>query len=651
MHLTLQSLRRAVSRTLGYPNSSINDEAIEGRIRADQINNIKRYLTWVLLANICNAMVLVAAFWSSPVLHLAVAWASSVVLICFYFGYRQRRAGSKKPTYVSARAITRAVRNSLLLGSLWATLPLIFFANASAGGQLIITCLSAGMLGGGAFVLASIPVAAIAFTAPMVVSCAITIGRSGDSAYFLVAILMISYISVLWRGICVHAAQAAKRVAAQVDAERNVRRDELTGLPNRLAFFEALECAFARYAHVGEQFAVLYLDLNDFKIVNDRFGHMAGDKLLVEVGRRLKDSAREADLVARLGGDEFAIAVADTRDAAFPTTLAARIVGNIDRPFLIDDRELYIGTCVGIALAPTDGDTPEHLLKNADEALYDAKHRPGVVIQLFDAGPRDAARRRRKLERDLSLAHRRGEFFLVFQPIVNLKTKTIEGCEALLRWKHPTLGVQLPKEFMGAMEETGLITKVGQWVLVEACKAAVTWPRHIRVAVNVSAVQLQNAQLLSTIVSALNLSALPAKRLEIEITETAVIDDSEQVLANLNALRELGVRIALDDFGTGYSSLTCVRKLAPNSIKIDGTFVRELSADARSRSIVRSLIFLSRDLGINVVAEGIETSEQFEFLEVNECDEGQGHFIGMPRLATEIGPYLSAPSSRESSAA
>jgi diguanylate cyclase (GGDEF)-like protein len=501
------------------------------------------------------------------------------------------------------------------------------------------------------FVLASIPAAAIAFTAPIVVSSAVTIGRSDDAAYFLVAVLMVSYIAVLWRGIYVYASQIAKRIAAQVSAERNVRQDDLTGLPNRLAFFEALESAFSRFASLREQFAVLYLDLNDFKIVNDRFGHIAGDKLLVEVGRRLRESAREVDLVARLGGDEFAIAVTNAQDAAIPTALAARIVSNLDRPFVIDDRDVCIGTCVGIALAPTDGDTPELLLKNADEALYDAKHRPGGVIQLFDAGPRDAARQRRKLERDLSHALHREEFFLVFQPIFNLQTKTVEGCEALLRWRHPTLGEQLPKEFMRTMEETSLITKVGQWVLAEACKAAVTWPSHIRVAVNVSAVQLQNAQLLSAIVSALNLSMLPAKRLEIEITETAVIDDSEQVLANLKAFRELGVRIALDDFGTGYSSLTCVRKLGPDSIKIDRTFVRELTVDASSRSIVRSLIYLSRDLGINVVAEGIETSEQLDFLRLSECNEGQGHFIGLPKSASEIGPFLLSTNPAETSAA
>jgi diguanylate cyclase (GGDEF)-like protein len=651
MQLASQTLRRMISQTLTYPNSSIHDEMIEGRVRAEQINNIKRYLTWVLLANICNALVLVAALWSSPLRQSAIAWASAVVLVGLYFGLRQRHTASARPTYVSLHTITRAIRNSLLLGSLWATLPLIFFADASPGGQVIIACLCAGMLGGGAFVLANMPAAAIAFTAPIVVSSAVTIGRSGDAAYFLVAVLMVSYISVLWRGIYVYASQMAKRVAAQVNAERNVRRDDLTGLPNRLAFFEALEGAFLRFASLREQFSILYLDLNDFKIVNDRFGHVNGDKLLIEVGRRLRESVREADLVARLGGDEFAIAVANAQDAAIPTSLAARIVGNLDRPFVIDGREVFIGTCVGIALAPADGDTHEILIKNADEALYDAKHRPGAVIQLFDAGPRDAARQRRKLERDLSQALHRGEFFLVFQPIFNLQTQRIEGCEALLRWRHPILGVQLPKEFMRTMEETSLITKVGQWVLVEACKAAVTWPKHVRVAVNVSAVQLQNAHLLSAIVNALNQSMLPARRFEIEITETAVIDDSEQVLANLKALRELGVRIALDDFGTGYSSLTCVRRLAPDSIKIDGTFVRELTADASSRSIVRSLIYLSRDLAINVVAEGIETSEQLDFLRLNDCNEGQGYFIGLPKSASEIGPYLLSTNAVETSAA
>jgi predicted signal transduction protein with EAL and GGDEF domain len=352
-----------------------------------------------------------------------------------------------------------------------------------------------------------------------------------------------------------------------------------------------------------------------------------------------------------LGGDEFAVVVANAQDAAIPTALAARIVNSFDRPFVIDGGEVYTGACVGIALAPADGDSPELLLKSADDALYDAKHRPGGVIQLFDAGYRDVARQRRKLERDLRYAFNRGEFFLVFQPIFNLQTKKIAGCEALLRWRHPNLGIRMPIEFMKTMEETALITKVGHWVLVEACKAALKWPGNMRVAVNVSAVQLQNSKLSSSVVDALNVSTLPARRLEIEITETAVIDDSHQVLSNLKALRELGVRIALDDFGTGYSSLTCVQKLSPDSIKIDGSFVRELVTNAGSKSIVKSVIYLSRDLSINVVAEGIETSEQLNFLRLNDCNEGQGHFLGMPKSANEIGPYLLSADAVEISAA
>jgi diguanylate cyclase len=651
MHLASHSLRKMVSRILCYPNSSVKDEAVEGRVRAEQINNVKRYLTWILLANVCNALVLVTALWSSPLRQLAVGWAFAIIIVGLYYGLRQRHTALATPAYVSAHTISRAIRNSLFLGILWATLPLIFFADASSGGQIIIACLCAGMLGGGAFALASIPAAAIAFTAPIVVASAITIGRSGDIAYALVAVLMVSYISVLWRGIYVYASQIVQRVGEQVKAEREIRKDELTSLPNRLAFFESLKSAFLRLTSSNEQFAVLYLDLNDFKIVNDRFGHAVGDKLLVEVGSRLRHSVRQTDLVARLGGDEFAIVVANAHDVAIVTALAARIVGSLDRPFIIDGRQIYTGACVGIALAPGDGDSPEFLLKNADEALYDAKHRPGGVIQLFDSSYKDAARQRRKLERDLRYALQRGEFFLVFQPIFNLQTKEIVGCEALLRWRHPDVGVRLPNEFMKAMEETDLITDVGEWVLVQACKTAVAWPETTRVAVNVSAVQLQTTKLLSSVVNALSASTLPARRLEIEITETAVIDDSNQVLSNLKALRELGVRIALDDFGTGYSSLTCMQKLSPDSIKVDGSFVRELVGSAGSRSIVKSVIYLSRDLSINVVAEGIETSEQLEFLCLNDCNEGQGFFLGVPKSADDIGSYLLGTGVPETSAA
>ena len=262
-------------------------------------------------------------------------------------------------------------------------MPLIFFSGASPGGQVVIACLCAGMLGGGSFVLAGIPAAAVAFTAPIVLASAIAIGSTGDFAYFLVAVLMVSYISVLWRGIYVYALQLTRRVSAQVDAEIKVRRDELTKLPNRLALFEALESAFAQLAGLGDVFALFYIDLDDFKSVNDNYGHAAGDELLVQVAQRLKDSAREIDVVARLSGDEFAILVTGVANAAAATSLANRIVGSLDATFLVDGVDISTGACVGVALAPADGATSELLLKSADQALYDAKRRSSSnVIRL-----------------------------------------------------------------------------------------------------------------------------------------------------------------------------------------------------------------------------------------------------------------------------
>jgi diguanylate cyclase len=635
------SAREFVSGVLHHPAKLAADDAVEGRIRAEQINNIKRYLSSMMLANACNASVLVIALWSSPQRQMAIVWASVILLFTIYHGLRHLTSTRAKPSYVSTRAIVRAVRNAALLGSLWAVLPLLFFSNASAGGQVIIACLCAGMLGGGAFAFASIPAAAIAFTTPIVIGSAIAIGRSGEAAYILVSVLMVSYITVLLKGVFVHSAQIATRVTAQVQAERRVRRDELTALPNRLAFYEGLEAAFARLARTHEQFAVLYFDLNDFKEVNDKFGHATGDKLLVHVGERLRECARDIDLVSRLSGDEFAVIAAHTTSPEDATALAKRIIGSLDTPLAIDEIELCASGCIGIAFAPADGANPEALLKSADEALYAAKHGTGGAVQIYNSEFKEHTRRRRSLERDLRSALRRNEFFLVFQPILSLRDNRISGNEALLRWRHPSLGVRTPTELMSIIEETGLIHEIGNWVIREACKGAATWPESTRVAVNISPTQLRKVGLLSCVVNALTESRLQPGRLELEITESALVDDSEFVLSNLKALRELGVRIALDDFGTGYSSLTYLKKLSPNCVKIDGSFVRDVLTNAGCASIIRSVIGLSRDLCINVVAEGIESAEQLAFLRSCDCDEGQGFFISKPMSANDLLEFIS----------
>jgi diguanylate cyclase len=640
LHRSLQPLREMAFRLLRYPSSSIEHDAVAGRIRAEQIGNIKRYLSSMMLANVCNASILVAALWASPQRHIAIAWASTILIFVAYYGLWRRQSARVAPSYVSPRVITRAVRNALLLGTLWAILPMLFFSDAPPSEQIIITALCVGMLAGGAFAFASVPAAAIAFTLPIVIASAVILGRGGDSTYLMLMLLMISYIGVLWRGVFVHASQMAKRVAAQCQAEIKVRRDELTSLPNRLAFFEHLESAFQRFEQSCDKFAILYLDLNDFKAVNDRCGHATGDRLLVLVGQRLKDCVREIDLVARLSGDEFALVVANITNSDAVTELANRIIRSLDIPFEIDGTEVFTGACIGIAFAPADGRSPELLLKRADEALYDAKRRSDGTIQLYDSSCRDFTRRRRSLERDLRDALRRHEFFLLFQPILSLDNNRITGFETLLRWQHRALGVKAPIEFTAILEESGLIHEVGHWVLVEACKAAVAWPEDIRVAVNVSPIQLRHTRILFSIVNALAVSNLRPERLEIEITETAIIDDSEQVLSNLNALRELGIRIALDDFGTGYSSLTYLRKISPDSIKIDASFVREVTSDAGCESIVKSLLKLSRDLNLKVVAEGIETAEQLNYLQRHHCEEGQGFYIGEPMAANEIAAFL-----------
>ena len=309
-------------------------------------------------------------------------------------------------------------------------------------------------------------------------------------------------------------------------------------------------------------------------------------------------------------------------------------------PLVIDDIEVCASGCIGIAFAPADGVGPEALLKSADEALYAAKHGIGGAIQIYNSEFKEQTRRRRSLERDLRSALRRDEFFLVFQPILSLRDNRISGNEALLRWKHPALGVRTPIELMNIIEETGLIHEIGDWVIHEACKTAAAWPKDTRVAVNISPTQLRKAGLLSCVVNALTESRLPPGSLELEITETALVDDSESVLSNLKALRELGVRIALDDFGTGYSSLTYLRKLSPNCVKIDGSFVRDMLTNSGCASIIKSVIGLSKDLCINVVAEGIETAEQLSFLRICNCDEGQGYFISKPKSANELLEFM-----------
>jgi diguanylate cyclase (GGDEF)-like protein len=428
-------------------------------------------------------------------------------------------------------------------------------------------------------------------------------------------------------------------VTQRFEAEARIitmaRRDGLTGLANRMVFGERLEEAAARLAD-GAGFAVLCLDLDRFKEVNDTYGHPVGDALLKGVAERLQACLRESDLLARLGGDEFAIVQSGSRLREDAIALATRLIGVFEQPFFLDDHVVAVGVSIGISLAPEHGSNPETLLKCADLALYRAKGGGRGGWSFFDEEMDLELRKRRALEHDLRQAVAEGAFELFFQPIVSLTHQRVACCEALLRWKHPERGYVSPAEFIPLAEETGTIGEIGAWVLRRACREAMNWPGDIGVAVNVSAAQFRNAAVVRAVMEALTESGLPAYRLELEITESVLLTDNVATLATLHTLKRLGVRVAMDDFGTGYSSLSYLQSFPFDKIKIDQSFVRNLDVTGSSRLIVRSVVGLGRSLGMTVTAEGIETEAQMEQLRLEGCDEAQGYLFSRPVPAAGI---------------
>jgi diguanylate cyclase (GGDEF)-like protein len=639
------ALSRASSGDLSCFGGPVMNEDVAGRIRAEQISAIFQYLPWMMLANASNALIVIIALRKSPDWAWALAWSAIVVAYAIYFWTKSIRQNKTKPTSVSKRTVRRALRNAFLFGSLWAAMPLLFFANASSGERLIITCLCAGMLGGGSFAFASIPVAAIAFTSPIFLTSGIVIARNGDEAYYLVALLMIVYTCILLRGVFVQAFKLTRRHVAQIEAENEARRDALTNLPNRVAFHDYVEGALSRLARTGEAFALLYLDLNDFKVVNDEMGHAAGDALLIQIADRLRSSQRGTDFFARLGGDEFALIAANVSQADNALAIAHRIVRAIDVPCAINDTQVKSSVSIGIAMAPHDGTNFDLLLKNADTALYNAKRSAGDTVKIFDPLYDAKARDRRALGNDLRNAIESQELHLVYQPLQNLVDNRIVGCEALLRWTHATRGSIPPLEFIGIAEETQLIHSIGEWVIREACQTAAMWPKDIKIAVNFSVVQFKNTGILPVIVNALADAAIAPSRLEIEVTESVLISEDDNVLATLSALHHLGVRIALDDFGTGYSSLNYLGKAPFDRIKIDRSFIRDLPTNSDRAAIVKALIGLASNLRMSTTAEGVETAEQLFQLRTMNCSEAQGNFIGTPKTAAEIAKFFNIESS------
>ena len=419
-----------------------------------------------------------------------------------------------------------------------------------------------------------------------------------------------------------------------------VSGDALTGLAGRDELRRRIAAQLASFERGAEGFAVLCIDLDRFKAVNDTLGHPIGDALLRKVAERLVKAARREDLVARLGGDEFAVVQVGAGQPDAAEALAARLVDLVGRAYVVDGHMLNIGASVGVAVAPTDGDDADVLLKNADLALYRAKADGRGMFRFFEPDMDVKMQARRSLEIDLRRALALKEFELAYQPQVSARDGTVTGFEALLRWRQPERGLVSPADFIPLAEEIGVIGPIGDWVLRTACAEAARWPHGVSLAVNLSPVQFRGAKLVATVTSALAQSGLPADRLELEITEGALLDNTDAVLGVLNALRELGVRISMDDFGTGYSSLSYLQKFPFTKIKIDQSFVRRMEESADCSAIVRAVIALGRSLGMKTTAEGVETEAQRERIRAEGCTEIQGYLTGKPMSAADAAALI-----------
>jgi diguanylate cyclase (GGDEF)-like protein len=418
-----------------------------------------------------------------------------------------------------------------------------------------------------------------------------------------------------------------RRLASKI--EHLAHHDTLTDLPNRVLFHEKLEQAL-KYARRGRLVALHFLDLDEFKAVNDTLGHHIGDRLLQAVAQRLLDGLRETDAVARLGGDEFAILQTAIESPLDAIAFAERVIKMFAKPFEVAGHQIIVGVSIGIAFAPQDGLEADQLLKCADLALYRSKSDGRGIFRLFHAEMDARMQARRVLELDLHQALSADQFELFFQPLIDLRTKKVAGFEALLRWRHPTRGLVSPDQFIPLAEETGMIVPIGEWVIRQACAAAANWPGELKVAVNLSAVQFKSHNLVAATVAALRESGLLADRLEFEITETVMLHDTDATLTTLHQFQALGIHIAMDDFGTGYSSLSYLRRFPFDRIKIDQSFVRELGERPDSMAIVRAVATLGRDLGMAITAEGVETRQQLDALEGAGCTEIQGYLFSRP---------------------
>jgi diguanylate cyclase (GGDEF)-like protein/PAS domain S-box-containing protein len=747
---------------------------LAGRLRAQQVSAILRVTPFMMGANIFTAILCVVIFWSGDTFWFLTLWAGAFILTSIVGLKSCVRARSRNtPKTVSKRAITRVIVNSGVPAALWSVLPIVLFANANAGGKLLISAIVMGTICVGLFGLSTIPIAALVYGGIIVAGSVINLVLLDDGTYYYLSILLILYFGVALSSVCWNANLFKDRFKREVEAERqkelvgillddfeqhasdwlwetddrgrlktvsdslaetlqtskdellgrnlsdfvqdplikdgiNVlgsRRslvekiashipfkgidvvvsingterwwtltgkpifddsgcftgyrgagtdvtatrearlklnhmahyDTLTDLPNRALLNEYLSGLLSK----GRSCDVLFVDLDQFKEINDTLGHSAGDALLIEMATRIRGSVPSDCLVSRLGGDEFAIIVPTLESSIQIEPTADRIIAQIGEPMAINNNRVTVSASIGIASAPRDGVTVHDLFRHADLALYRAKSDGRGIVRSFIPEMEDELRDRRAIEDDLRGAEGKNQLEIHYQPIIDLKTGEIAGAEALLRWNHPTRGLVSPATFIPIAEAMGEIVSIGEWVLKRACKDAALWPPDLTVAVNVSPAQFRSKRFPTAVLRALTDSRLPATRLEIEITESVLLDDN-RALEIINQLSIIGTRLALDDFGTGYSSLSYLRSFPFNKLKIDQCFVREAIASSNCAAIVETIAQLSTTLGLLSTAEGIETIDELEFVKTVGCILGQGYYFAKPMPVVEFHQFIDA---------
>lgn len=432
------------------------------------------------------------------------------------------------------------------------------------------------------------------------------------------------------------ASDITREIKAQERIQHLSLHDALTGLPNRLRMKQFLENKLLNLAGTSHPLVILNVDLDKFKPVNDTFGHVTGDLVLHQVSERLRGCLRDQDLVARQGGDEFILIITGLSSIQEIEQLCARVIAQIESPYIINEQDIYIGASIGIALAPQDSIHAEELLRFADIAMYEAKNSGRNRWSFYSSEMNDRLMQRSELERFLRQAIKHNEFCLYYQPRYRIEGTQLTGAEALVRWNHPVLGLLMPDQFIALAEETGLITSISDWTMLQACQDATTWPQSLIVSVNISAIEFRNQRLIERVRQVLLLIGLPSHRLELEITERIMIEDADGAFKTMMALKTLGVRLSMDDFGTGYSSLNYLRRFPFDGLKIDKSFTDELAESPEGLSIVEGIINLGHALSMTVTAEGVETEEQLTCLQTLMCDEVQGYFLGKPMKLDDL---------------